>query len=236
MVPRKELKLYGAAMGEVSNKHLLGFVSDGGANCIGDVREYIQECWPDEQVFMLDDDMYFYHRPNMLEPKLVRCKGGSLRRMRNCVLMYLQLHPMVGLSARQGNNTYNESVKYNTRCMNAYAFDFKVLRKAGIKFGRMPIMEDFDVTLQMLRKGISNAVLFDFCWNQTGSGKKGGCSLYRDSDMQSAAARMLKRFHPDYVKLVTKESKSQWQGMETRTDVRIAWAKAAKEKIDVVVS
>jgi hypothetical protein len=66
----------------------------------------------------------------------------------------------------------------------------------------------------------------DWAWNQRGSGAVGGCSGYRNNEVQTEAANELHRLFPDFVTVVTKKSKSSWQGMEERTDVRIQWKKA----------
>jgi hypothetical protein len=116
--------------------------------------------------------------------------------------------------------------------MNAYAYHTGRLRslvdEGVIELGRVPVMEDFDLTLQLLRAGFPNRVSYEFCWNQRGSGSEGGCSTYRTGEMQAAAARRLAELHPDFVKVVTKSSKSNWkQGdMQERVDVIVQWRKA----------
>jgi len=197
---------------------------------IGETRRWItRRLFKDKKVAMFDDDLYFFKRPDMLSPKLVSCGPMDVRAMLLNMSILLDDYPMVGISARQGNNNETRPVVYNTRSMNAYGFDLRLLDHEGVKFGRMPLMEDFDITLQLLRKGFSNAVLYNFCWNQRGSNAEGGCSTYRTAKMQAEAAYRLQEFHPDYVKIVTKEAKSTWKGMRKRVDVRISWQKAAQE-------
>lgn len=200
-------------------------------NGIGETRRWItRKLFTTEKVAMFDDDLYFSKRPDMASPKLAVSGPMDVRAMLLNMSILLDTHVMVGISARQGNNNTDKPVVFNTRAMNAYAFDLRKLREAGIKFGRMPLMEDFDITLQLLRAGYSNAVLYNFVWNQSGSNASGGCSEYRTARMQAQAAKRLKELHSDFVKLVVKKNvKHAWKGMKTRTDVRISWAKAAKE-------
>jgi hypothetical protein len=90
-------------------------------------------------------------------------------------------------------------------------------------------MEDFDLTLQLLRLGKPNRVFFEYCWNQRDSGATGGCSKYRTPEMQSDAAHRLAEMHQGFVKLVTKKSKdtsTSWKGMKERVDVIVSWRKA----------
>jgi hypothetical protein len=86
-------------------------------------------------------------------------------------------------------------------------------------------MEDFDVTLQLLRKGHRNAVLNQWAQDQGTSNAPGGCSTYRTPEVQAAGAYGLQKLHPDFVTVVDKETKQAWGG-GVRKDVRIAWKKA----------
>jgi hypothetical protein len=95
--------------------------------------------------------------------------------------------------------------------------------------GRIPVMEDFDLTLQLLRKGYPNRVSYQYVWNQRGSGAEGGCSSYRTAEMQTNAALKLKELHPDFVSLVTKTAGTVWKDMEERSDVTVQWQKAYEE-------
>lgn len=191
-------------------------------------------------VLMLDDDMDFCYRPDVAQPKLEMSNGERVDRMLRTLSGWLSddgfVH--VGISARQGNNRpfFNDEKVYGlhpyrdaTRMMNAYAYDVRGLRKAKVELGRMEVMEDFDLTLQLLRRGLPNRVSFEYCWNQRGSGAQGGCSTYRTPEMQAEAAHKLASFHPDFVKVVTKASKetsASWKGMKERVDVVVQWRDA----------
>jgi hypothetical protein len=113
--------------------------------------------------------------------------------------------------------------------MNMYAYDTQILRELKIELGRLPVMEDFDLTLQLLRRGRLNRVSHRYCWNQRGSGNVGGCSDYRTAEMQATAARRLAELHAPFVMLKAKKSKDtseSWKGMKERTDVNIQWREA----------
>lgn len=134
----------------------------------------------------------------------------------------------VGLSARQGNNHESQPVAECRRMFNAYIYDLERVRAAGVTPGRLPVMEDFDLTLQLLRKGLPNAVIYRWCWNQPGSNAPGGCSQYRTAEMQASAAARLAELHPGLVRVVDKET-ANWQGMHKRKDVTIYWKKAYEQ-------
>jgi TET-Associated Glycosyltransferase len=190
----------------------------------------------EKYVLMVDDDMDFCWRPNIKQVALETIKDGArLQHMLTLLESWLEdgyVH--VGLSARQGNNRpfYQNGVqglfpwRENTRMMNAYAYNVEKLNKLDVQLGRIQFMEDFDLTLQLLRKGYSNIVSYEYCWNQRGSNKEGGCSNYRTAAKQKEAAEKLQRFHPDYVRVKVKTTKEAWQGMRERYDVEIQWLKA----------
>jgi len=108
---------------------------------------------------------------------------------------------------------------------NAYMYDVAQLRSLGVIMGRLRVMEDFDLTIQLLRMGKPNAVIYQYCWNQSGSNADGGCSQYRTLEMQAQAAHQLAKLHSGFVKVTEKQSKN-WKGMVTRTDVIVYWKKA----------
>lgn len=187
----------------------------------------------EQHILMLDDDMDFCYRPNMAKPSLETIKEPN--RLEE---MFLRLEQWlddgfvhIGIAARQGSNHFLGPEPYRdvTRMMNAYAYDTHALKELDVELGRIPVMEDFDLTLQLLRKGYPNRVSYQFVWNQRGSGAEGGCSKYRTAEMQTKSAQLLQSYHPDYVTVVTKSTGSVWKDMEEREDVNIQWQKAYED-------
>jgi hypothetical protein len=210
-------------------------------NGIGPTRKWIlTELAAQQQerhILMLDDDMDFCYRPEMSNPAL-----ETIKEPERLEAMFLQLELWltegfvhVGLAARQGSNHFLGPGTYRdvTRMMNAYAYDTHALQQLGIELGRMPLMEDFDLTLQLLRKGYPNRVSYQYVWNQRGSGAEGGCSIYRTPEMQLEASVLLQKYHPDYVTVVTKKAGTVWKDMEEREDVIVQWQKAYEEGIRI---
>lgn len=196
---------------------------------IGKTRQWIVENSKARYGLFLDDDMDFCYRLDMASPKLVILRPDDQQMTKLFEWTYEELKTgalHVGISARQGNNHVCEEVVEATRMNNAYAYDLKRLEKTGVRFDALPLMEDFYVTLGLLTRGYVNRVTYRWCWNQSGSNKAGGCSTYRTGEMQAKAAKLLQKAYPAFVTLVEKESKSNWSGMKTRTDVRIQWKKA----------
>ena len=193
---------------------------------IGHTRDFIVfELSGGEPVVMLDDDLQFFVRREDDPTKFRAGEPDEFLQMFKQIETNLAKYPLVGIASREGGNRITDQYQYDTRILRLLAYDPKVLIKHDIKFSDIPVMEDFHVALSLLRAGYHNLVLNNYCHNQFGSGLEGGCSEYRTPEVQASAAHELKRRHPDFVKVVTKETKTAWGG-GTRTDVQIQWKKA----------
>lgn len=194
---------------------------------IGAVRAWaIMECkarW----CIMLDDDLVFrrrdksgdWHSRIVRDPKEIQDGFEYL-------LDYASKNNLAqaGFGHYEGSNFYLDDWEPNYRITRAYALDTKQL--GGVELGRIAMMEDFDLCLQLLRKGRPNACCF--LWPQAGdpSNAKGGCSSYGDRLAQhSLCAKQLEGYHPGLVKTVEKQTKTAWGG-QPRTDVIVSWKKA----------
>lgn len=223
VISENEFDIYAKEHGE---KILLPTKAKG----IAAVRQWVLENSLSKYSFFLDDDMDFSMRKGK---KLVRCEEKDFKDMYDLLLSWLKegiLH--VGVSQRAGNNHVEEDYVEVTRMNNAYCYDVKKYRNTGVRFDRLRVMEDFDVTLSLLELGFKNRVTFKYCWGQTKSGMEGGCSTYRTAQVQDEAAKALAKLHPGLVKITIKSSKEAWEGIGTeRTDVIISWKKAYERKM-----
>ncbi len=192
---------------------------------IANTRQWIVENSQSNLLFQLDDDMVFFKREE-LGTKLARCTTEEFEHLFNELCDWLKEYPLVGVSARQGNNHVEEDFRTATRQMNFHGINRQYFLDNNIKMNSLQVMEDFHTVLSLLTSGVANKVMYDYCWNQRGSGADGGCSTYRDNDLQSDCATDLAMEFPDFVTTVIKKSKSSWQGMQERTDVRVQWKKA----------
>lgn len=192
---------------------------------IGAVRQHLCDICDGGKLVMLDDDLRFYVRRTD-EPTLLRQPlEGEVESMFNAIEAMLTEFPLVGVASREGANRNTDPMLYNTRILRLLAYNSGVLAKVGAKFNRLPVMEDFDVALQLLRAGYENVVLNQWAQNQEGSDLNGGCSTYRTTEVQAQAARGLAELHPGLVRVVEKPA---WRGSGTRLDVQIFWKKALK--------
>lgn len=195
---------------------------------IAEKRRYLIENTKTRFLLMIDDDFRFCYRPTMKSGSLIYLDENDERfvrmfkRMRYLADVYLH----VGISHRSGNHNAKEPLKFNSRIAGTYMLDLVRLKRADVELGRLEVMEDFDITLQLLRKGYENVVLYRYCYNHMGySNAKGGCSSFRTPDVQKRAAIRLAELHHPFVKVIERKA-STWQGMTTRTDVIVYWKKA----------
>jgi hypothetical protein len=194
------------------------------AKGIGKVRQRIIDIC-DGPVLMLDDDLSFFARREDDPTKLRKATPEDVTAMVGAMAATLEDCAHAAIAVREGANRNTDPVIYNTRCLRALGYNATILKGHDIRFDRLPVMEDFDVALQLLRKGFRSVTLNRWAQDQGTSNAPGGCSTYRSREVQAQGARGLAKLHPDFVTVVTKETKGAWGG-GSRTDVRVAWKKA----------
>lgn len=201
---------------------------------LADTREYIFSTFSDDYICILDDDLVFATRRVDVPTRFYSATPEDIielfQQIRWCVQ---DRAPLVGVGAREGGNYHTAPELYATRQMRIHAINAKLYRQLGIKFNRVEVMEDFDVTLQFLEAGYANLVLNRWVTNQHGSNTLGGCSHYRTPEVQSASAEKLAQLHPGLVTILRKKTRTSWNG-EERTDVRISWKKAFNRRVSLL--
>jgi len=179
--------------------------------------------------FIADDDLRFFRRVSPEDWHLRKCAPEDVADMMEEAVGSLQGFIHGTLSARQGNN--NQPSPFNTvgRANAFHFFNTKAVQSKNLDMS-LSGLHDIHTTLTLLEQGYPNYIITEFCWDQSrGSNAPGGCSLYRDGEWQRREVLKLKELHPEFVTVVEKKPKIGWgQGMTTRTDVRVSWAKAMK--------
>jgi hypothetical protein len=165
--------------------------------------------------------------------KLEKCDSYMMEDLFEELVNWMSLDdvPVVGVSVRQGNNHNSNIYQEHTRQMGFHGIDVQRFKTLGLRFDGQDLMEDFYMTLSLLTKGIANRVMYQYCWNQAGSGAAGGCSSYRTWEIQKRCAEELAASFPDFVTVVEKTTKTTWKEFPTRFDVRVQWKKAYEKGI-----
>lgn len=206
-------------------------LSAGSYESIGQKRHYIGSVAQkrDEETFaMLDDDIDFLVRRGDDVWNLRAAEDSEIVELFNSIEELLDEYAEVGVSSREGQNRWGVGSKEqlvfpNTRLMRFVAFrtdDFM-----SVEHGRVRVMEDFDVTLQLLRRGRPNALVAYWANGQRQTQQDGGCSIWRTHEIHEEAARRLADLHPGLVSLRQKNNKSGGE-FGSRTEVTVQWKKA----------
>ena len=198
---------------------------------ISPARQWIMEYARDvgfKKICMLDDDLRFDFRRMDDRGKFVVANSAQIVAMFKRIERSLNDYAHVGVLAREGGNRVLKREVEATRMMRVLAYDVPLFHNEGIKFDRLPLQEDFDVTLQLLRKGYPNLVLCEWVQGQGSSNADGGCSHFRTIDLHNKNATRLAKLHAPFVKVVEKQTKGAWNG-QPRLDVHVQWKKAYKD-------
>lgn len=197
-----------------------------GAKGIAATRQWMLDYAHGETVLMLDDDLQSWSMRRNTDPvSYTKASGKELLRSLEDFAQKMQ-HYAHGSIGHRLFCQHHEPIYFNARMLRALCYDTVALKEAKVKF-RLPVMEDFDVQLQLMTKGYEAMIYNKIVQDQSASNVNGGCSTYRTDAVQAAAAHELARLWPE---LVTVTEKKGWAGMDTvRTDVRVNWRKAAKQ-------
>jgi len=189
-------------------------------------RHYIGKFLAKNKFVMVDDDLRFYHRLNGDHKHLYKNSEEDTEQMFEDLEAALDKYAHVAISARQFNNaeTNKPDFRENKRAIRVLAFRRKEF--LSVEHGRVDIMEDFDVTLQLLRKGYPNLVFYKWSQDQYETQEVGGCSTYRTRQLHDASVRKMAQLHADFIKLVEKKDNRAGGDFGTRLEAQIKWEKA----------
>jgi hypothetical protein len=167
-------------------------------------------------VLMLDDDLdfkeLFYTKYLKSDHESVDRMFEEIKKLLNAGFVHVSVAcPIVGIPSKG-------STIFNARYYAVLAYRVDVLKKLEIRF-RTTCMSDFDVALQLTKRGYPSAILTHWLID-TKANTEGGCSDYRTSKLALKSALTLQKAHKPFVKVVPK---GDWEGMENRFDVRIQW-------------
>lgn len=233
VVPTDQAKLY-KTMPNRGNVRILACPAKG----IAGTRKWIGENSETDKFLMLDDDLRFFYRPtvrplddplpgagepNDKPPRLYRAKAEHIAGMFKLVERALDKYAHVAIGAREGNNTFPYPYAECKRPLRALAY-----RRGpflACEHGRVAIMEDFDITLQLLRTGYKNCVLSCYAQDQYMTSIEGGCSDYRTLELHEKNVRKLQQLHPMFVSTRQKNNK-HGGSFGKRLEVTIFWKQA----------
>lgn len=182
-----------------------------------------------ELVMLCDDDFVFFRRIDPFEPQLRKMEDDDwddmMEQIEGLFAANANLYG-VGISMRQGNNRLEPEGNSNTRLNGCIIYRRSMFLDESIEHDRLNPMNDFDVNLQLLRSGLDNHLISEFCYNQGGTNAPGGSSDYRTLETQAASAHKLAELHPGFVNIRNKVNKTGPVELRERTEVTVFWKKA----------
>lgn len=223
LVPEKEVPIYRLRLPQEA---VIGCPVHG----IGHTRQWALN-WCAQQgtdkVIMMDDDLKFAVRRVDDPTKFLPATPADVKAMVAAVYDLLDTYTHASIATRQGANRKPQPRLFNERMLRVLAYNVPKALAVGVDYGRLEVMEDFDVTLTLMRAGHACALVNDYVQDQLGSNRKGGCSTYRDFGMQERSAYKLAELHAPFVRVVDKKTPAWGNfGGGVRKDVIIQWKKA----------
>lgn len=216
---------------------------------IAHTRRFIGEKARDRFI-MLDDDLRFYRRKSVDDWHLYAFNKGDMVGMLVLVARLLDLYAHVCVGPRQFNRKYSTAVPPSGATVEPHKYPWYVIgrplralayRKREFlkcEHGRVTIMEDFDVTLQLLRMGYQNVIITQYAQDQYVTGEPGGCSDYRDHKVHADNVHKLAKLHAGFVKLVEKQNKAvklqAARDFGKRVEAMIFWDKAWRNSMEEI--
>lgn len=176
-----------------------------------------------EKMVLLDDDIDFYIREDPADWHLTTPNTQQLITMLAEVSVALDKYHHVGISGREGNNRVDEYSVETCRFMRFLAYH----RVPPDIRPRVDGMSDFDVNLQLLRRGYPSLVFYRYAQGHRGTQTPGGCSLTRTLESHEAEVTKMVFMHSDFVSIRQKVNKTGGE-FGTRPELTIRWKKALK--------
>jgi len=188
-----------------------------------------------DKIVIADDDLQLLMRIQDDDWRMRNQTPDDVANMFAYIDYLLDSYDHGALSPREGNNRKGEGARdqlnvNNTRAMRFHFF--KTEAYLSCDHGVFKDVEDFDVTLQLLTRGLPNVVTYWYASGQAKTNYRGGCSLYRTNTLHDIEARRLQAKFPQYVSLRLKSNKADKEGFGTRTECTIQWKRAYEEKIN----
>jgi hypothetical protein len=182
-----------------------------------------------ESFLMLDDDLRFAVRANPKETrhdkrKLIIADTVECARMLAAAEKELTQYAHIGIRVRMAY--HDKRLGYpSEQCVRALrALGYQTRLFNTCKHGRVAVMEDFDITLQLLARGWPNSVLTHWTQDQSQTQLPGGCSDYRTLSVHNANVYKMHKLWPAVTQLREKKNKTGGD-FGKRMELTLQWKK-----------
>lgn len=184
---------------------------------------------------IMDDDLWFDIRRTDAQKLRKPTHPDELLPMFNKILTLLDSTPLVGIHPRQFGHAKPLPYVENGKVVCVQAVNLNLFPANFPRVDRWPILSDVWLNCGLLSRGYGNKLITEFVVDWAPVMADGGCSSYRDHEMQKQGCLMLEEEFGPYLKVVKKKTKSDGFGGE-RYDFNVQWkrlyaAGAAKRSV-----
>ena len=189
-----------------------------------------KRAWIEEQArghepfwFQADDDLSFYVFQKSIQKHRVTSEENEKTQRKFWLKTLPELcaeYDSVGIGTK--GFALPGGVKENYHL--GFFFGMKSVVSRNLEWNRIPLYEDIDYTLQLLKLGYRIAVTYDMTLSQRAAESEGGMSSTgeRNDSVTRAALAQLINLHPECVK------EKAASGQHSMSNTRISWKKAAE--------
>jgi hypothetical protein len=191
---------------------------------LGATRQYILDELRGQKYVLLDDDLTFYVRSVRTDWRLRMPTDEDMLDLFHEIDWKLDDYAHVGVSGREGNN---REERYGVECvryMRVLAYNTAMF-PADVRADHINGMSDFDVNLQLLRRGLPSYVFFRYAQGQSMTQAEGGCAINRTHETHNAEVDWMVAANPGLVRRTEKKNKTGGD-FGTRAEVIVAWKRA----------
>lgn len=185
----------------VMPKHFKGGISE--------TRQWIADQADGTKLIMLDDDI------TGINLKPISKVFGGVRKASNGEFTKCFDQLLFWLNGDYGHVSFTDRVSSarpskwpwydNGRISQTLFYNRVDIEAAGARFDRVPLMQDLDMNLQLLRAGYRSRTSTRWSFNHRPEDAPGGCALFRTDDLKQQAGRRMMELHPGITELKEKE-------------------------------
>lgn len=180
----------------------------------------------DGKLLMMDDDLRFYARERlgvMEENRTLRiATPDDISAMLSALELALEEHAHAAISPRQFNNALPDKPRIYGRYFRFFALNPALIPGWPIS-SPLEVGEDLELAVQLYKMGLPAQIFSIWAHDDSrGTNSRGGCSSYRDHEMQERSIRKMAELHAPFVQVVEKRVKMGGE-FGHRLDPKIDW-------------
>lgn len=192
-------------------------------------RQWIQDNADDRFIVQMDDDLRSFSKKasHKTFAKLHIMTPSELLVMDAMFFKWLKTdrYGHCGMGDRVQSSWASKPFQDNTQMARLMCYDRLAVSSVKARWDRTPLIQDKDITLQLLRCGVPNRVSLLHCYSESGMGKrKNGVALYRTGKLYDECVLNLAKLHPGLV-TVKASTRDHWS-FKCTVQPRVAWSKA----------